>query len=183
MDTSVVTDRQNCGNLLAGVGPFAIERGIVVAAGSCLAVRIRMLNTGEIAVAHVPLRDGRPTYEGGCAIDGVPGTSAAIRLGFERHDLSTPSVFPTGNRVDRINDVDATCVSNGMPVVILRAGDIGVAGDEPCAELEENVALRTRVESIRVAAGALMGLGDVSDLTVPKMTLVSRPTAGGIINT
>jgi 4-oxalomesaconate tautomerase len=185
VDEAIVTDRQNCGNLLAGVAPFALERGLAKPRGSDeAAVRIRMLNTGGVATATVPLREGRPRYDGSTAISGVPGTAAAIRLDFEDvAGSSCGAVLPTGNLVDEIAGVEATLVDNGMPVIVLRAADLGVSGYETCAELEGDAALRDSLERIRLAAGPLMNLGDVAALTIPKLTLVAPPRAGGALCT
>ena len=184
VDQASVTDKQNCGNLLAGVGPFAVERGLIPGDGPAASVRIRMLNTGGVATARFPLDDGLPRYDGTCSIAGVPGTAAAIDLEFEGTSGSTcGALFPTGNSVDLINGLEVTCVDNGMPVVVVRASDMGADGDESCEELEADAALRERVEQLRLAAGPLMGLGDVTKLTVPKMTLVSRPRQGGTLMT
>jgi 2-methylaconitate cis-trans-isomerase PrpF len=147
VEKAFVTDQQNCGNLLAGIGPFAIERGLVNADGTEAVVRIRMLNTGGVATATFPVRDGLPVYDGDCAIAGVPGTAAPIRLDFEDTAGSTcGALLPTGNVVDVIDGVEVTCIDNGMPVVVLRADDLGVAGDESCAELEANELFRSAME-------------------------------------
>jgi 4-oxalomesaconate tautomerase len=184
VEKAFVTDQQNCGNLLAGVGPFAIERGLVTGAATEAVVRIRMLNTGGIATATFPVRDGRPVYDGDFAIAGVPGTAAPIRLDFENTAGSTcGALLPTGHVVDVIDGVEVTCIDNGMPVVVLRADGLGVAGDESCAELEANELFRRRLESIRLSAGPLMGLGDVTEATVPKMTLVAKARDGGTLCT
>lgn len=182
VDEAIVTDRQNCGNLLAGVGPFALERGLVEprAVGPQAEVRIRMLNTGGIAVASVPRDGGRPRYDGSTAISGVPGTAAPIRLDFENvAGSSCGALLPTGNPVDEVDGLDVTLVDNGMPVVVMRAGDLDVTGHEPCEELEANTALRETLERVRLSAGPLMKLGDVTEATVPKLTLVARPRDGG----
>jgi 4-oxalomesaconate tautomerase len=184
VEQALVTDKQNCGNLLAGVGPFALERGLVIASGDRASVRINMLNTGGIATARFPVSGGLPVYDGDCAIAGVPGTAAAIDLEFEgTGGSSCGALFPTGSTVDIIDGIEVTCVDNGMPVVVFRASDVGVDGDEPCETLESNAALRERVERLRLLAGPMMGLGDVTSLTVPKMTLVSRPRLGGTLMT
>lgn len=185
VEDPVVTDRQNCGNLLAGVAPFAIERGLVAAPqGDTAAVGIHMVNTGGRATATVQLRDGRPRYDGPTAISGVPGTAAAIRLDFEGvAGSSCGALLPTGRAVDEVSGLAATLVDNGMPVVVLRARDLGVAGDETCAELEANSALRDTLEQVRLVAGKLMHLGDVAAATVPKLTLVASPRDGGAIAT
>lgn len=184
VEQAMVTDKQNCGNLLAGVGPFAVERGLVTTTGDTAAVRINMLNTGGVATARFPLVNSVPRYDGDCAIAGVPGTAAAIDLEFAgTAGSSCGALFPTGNLVDIIDGVEVTCVDNGMPVVVLRAADVGVDGDESCEDLEANAALRERIERIRLLAGPMMNLGDVTKLTVPKMTLVSRPRLGGTLMT
>ena len=184
VDEALVTDKQNCGNLLAAVGPFAVERGLVMASGSEAEVRIRMLNTGGVATARFPVSGGRPVYSGDCFIAGVPGTAASIELAFADTAGSTcGSLFPTGNVVDMVEGVEITCIDNGMPVVILRATDVGVTGRETCEELEADSSMRAKVEAIRLAAGPLMGLGDVTKLTIPKVTLVSPPVDGGTLCT
>ena len=185
VDQAVVTDRQNCGNLLAGVAPFALERGLVKAQpGDTATVRIRMVNTGSLATATVPLCAGRPRYDGTTAISGVPGTAAPIRLDFEGvAGSSCGALLPTGRAVDRVCGLDVTLVDNGMPVVVVRAGDLDVTGHESCDELEADAALREILERVRLEAGPLMNLGDVATTTVPKLTLVAAPRAGGAIAT
>jgi len=184
VDKPEVSDSQNCGNLLAGVGPWAIENGLVPVGGDTTPVRIHMVNTASIAVAHVPTPGGNVEYEGGARIDGVPGTAAAISIDFlDVAGSSCGALFPTGSVVDRIDGVEVTCIDNGMPVVILKARDFGKTGAESPAELESDAALKRRVENIRLALGPRMNLGDVASKTVPKMSLVSAPTAGGVIGT
>lgn len=185
VDAPLVSDRQNCGNLLAGVGPFAVERGLVeVGGGSTASVRVYLVNTDSIATARFPVTDGVPRYDGTTTIDGVPGTAAAVELGFEGiAGGSCGALLPTGNVVDVIDDVEVTLIDNGMPVVVLRGSDVGITGSESPAELEADATLRRRLETIRLQAGPLMHLGDVTDTTVPKLTMVSAPTAGGDIST
>jgi 4-oxalomesaconate tautomerase len=143
-----------------------------------------MVNTGGLATATVPLCEGRPRYDGPASISGVPGTAAPIRLDFEGiAGSSCGALLPTGRAVDRVAGLEATLIDNGMPVVILRAGDLGVTGHETCAELEADDALRQALERVRLAAGPLMNLGDVAATTVPKLTLVAAPRAGGTIAT
>lgn len=184
VDRAVVTDAQNCGNILAGVGPFAIERGLVAAAGEETAVRIFMENTAQVAVATVATPGGRVAYAGEARIDGVPGKAAPVGIVFEDTAGSTcGALLPTGNAVDTIGGVEATLIDNGMPCVILSAADFGVRGDESPAELDADGALKARIEAIRLAAGPLMNLDDVAAKSVPKMTLVSPARAGGAIAT
>jgi 4-oxalomesaconate tautomerase len=185
VDEPIVTDQQNCGNLLAGVGPFAVERRLVVAPdGDHAEVRIYMVNTDSVAVARFPIFDGEPVYDGLTAIDGVPGTAATIDIAFS--DIaggSCGALLPTGHAVDVIDGVDVTLIDNGMPVVVMRARDLGIAGSEDPAVLEADDVLRTRLESIRLQAGPMMNLGDVVEASVPKLTMVSAPAGGGDLNT
>lgn len=184
VDRPIVSDAQNCGNILAGVGPFAIERGLVEARDGKTDVRIFMENTGQVATATVSTPGGRVTYAGDAAIDGVPGTSAAIPIAFEDvAGSSCGALLPTGNATDVIDGVAVTLIDNGMPCVVLRAADLGVSGDEPPAALEANSALRSRLEAIRLKAGPLMNLGDVAEKSVPKMTMASPARKGGAIST
>jgi 4-oxalomesaconate tautomerase len=188
VDQAVVTDKQNCGNILAGIGPFAVERGLVPAGGDQTSVRIRMVNTGGIVTATFPTPGGRPRYDGDTAIDGVPGTAAAVVLDFEAapaesHGGAGASVFPTGNVTDVFGGIPVTCVDNGMPVVVAAAASFGKTGREPVAELEGDDELNKRVQELRLEAGKAMGLGDVSGTTVPKISLVAPPAHGGTIGT
>jgi 4-oxalomesaconate tautomerase len=182
VDQPVVTDKQNCGNILAGVGPFAVERGLVPATGEQTSVRIRMVNTDGIVTATFPTPGGRPRYDGGTAIDGVPGTAAAVVLDFEDSGAGS-RVFPTGNVTDVFGGITVTCVDNGMPVVVVAAASLGKTGRESVAELEGDAELNERVQALRLEAGKAMGLGDVSGTTVPKVSLVSPPAHGGTIST
>ncbi len=184
VDKAEVSDSQNCGNILAGVGPWAIENGFVRVAGPTTPVRIHMVNTGSIAVANVPTPNGAVEYEGDVRIDGVPGTAAGISIEFlDLAGSSCGALFPTGNTSDRIGGVEVTCIDNGMPVVLLAAEDFGISGAESPEALEANAALKTRVESIRLAIGPRMNLGDVARKTVPKMSLISPARHGGDLNT
>jgi 4-oxalomesaconate tautomerase len=179
-----VTDKQNCGNMLAAVGPFALERGLIDAEDGRASARIMMVNTGRIAVASFPVEHGRPVYSGDVEIAGVPGSAAGIVIEFE--DIagsSTGSLLPTGQVIDEVEGVEATLIDNGMPVVVLRAADLSVTGYEPCQELEANEGFKEKLEAIRLTAGPMMNLGDVSGTTVPKLTLVSAPKEGGALNT
>jgi 4-oxalomesaconate tautomerase len=182
VEEPVVADLQTCGNMLAAVGPFAVERGLIAATGASMTTRIRLINTGDLAIETFPTADGMPVYDGDTAIDGVPGTAAAIEI--EMGDESTAKeLFPTGDLVDDVAGHRATLVDNGMPVVLLDAAEFGVAGDETPAELERRAGLAAEVEAVRLAAGLLMGLGDVADQTVPKMFLLSPPRHGGALGT
>jgi len=184
VDRPLVSDAQPCGNILAGVGPAAIERGLVAAREGVTPVRIHMLNTGEIAVAEVQTPGGRVAYDGAARIDGVPGAHAPVALMFEKIAGSMcGALLPTGREVDRIEGVDCTLIDNGMPIVVMRAADFGLSGQEAPAEIEAMEAVTARIEAIRLQAGPMMNLGDVAEASVPKMTLVSAPMAGGAIAT
>lgn len=184
VDRAIVSDSQNCGNILAGVGPFAIERGLVKATHPATVVRIRMLNTGQTALATVSTPNGRVSYAGEAAIDGVPGTHAAIPLMFQNTaGSSCGALLPTGRVCDRIEGFDCTLIDNGMPSVVMRATDLAVSGTETPEAMEANNALRSNLEAIRLKAGPMMNLGDVIEKSVPKMVMVSKPVAGGAICT
>ena len=183
-DRAEVSDNQNCGNMLAAVGPFAIERGLVPTAGPVTPVRIWMRNTQSLATAAVQTPNGRVRYDGPARIDGVPGTHAPIPIEFaDVAGSSCGALLPTGSVTDVIEGTRVTCIDNGMPVVCLAAADFGLSGQETPAELEGNAALTSREEAIRLAAGPPMNLGDVTRATVPKMSLLSPPAHGGAIST
>lgn len=182
VDQAIVSDAQNCGNILAGVGPFAIERGLVAAEPVETPVAIYMENTGQVAVATVATPGGRVTYAGAAAIDGVPGTHAAIPLEFrDTAGSSCGALLPTGNAVDRVNGVAVTLIDNGMPCVVMQAADLGITGYEDRESLDADTALKARIEAIRLQVGPLMNLGDVTEKSVPKMMLVAPPRDGGAV--
>src|SRR5688572_13704126 len=164
----------NCGNMLAGVGPFAIEQGLVPASDGTTTVRVHNVNTRSRIDVTVQTPGRRVTYAGAARIDGVAGTAAPIRLNFlDAWGAVTGSVFPTGQRIDVIDGIELTCIDAAMPLMIIRAADLGVHGGESPAELDSNSALLERLEALRRAAGRLMGLGDVSHSVIPKPVLIS----------
>ena len=184
VDQAIVTDAQNCGNILAGVGGFAIERGLVSAQEGKTPVTIFMENTDQTAIAEIKTPGGQVRYDGTARIDGVPGSASPVAITFRDTAGSTcGALLPTGNAADIIDGVEATLIDNGMPCVILRASDLGISGTETREELEANATLKARLEAIRLKAGPLMNLGDVTDKSVPKMTMLSPPRAGGAIST
>lgn len=175
---------QNCGNILAGVGPFAIEQGLVKAQDGETVVTVYMENTDSIAKQRIQTPNRKVQYEGVAAIDGVPGTHAPIMIEFlDVAGSSCGALFPTGNFTDIVNGLKVTMVDNGMPVVMIDARSLGLQGDESIEALEANSELKKTIEALRLAVGPLMNLGDVKDKTVPKMTIVSPPKKGGILNT
>jgi 4-oxalomesaconate tautomerase len=188
VDRPLVDVTPNCGNMLAGVGAFAIDRGIVRPLDPVTPVRIDMVNSGNIAVAHVPTPGGVPSFDGQTSIAGVPGTSAEIQIDFlETAGSACGALLPTGNATDAIDvegrRVHATLIDNGMPVVVLRASDFGKSGYESPAALDADATFKAALEDVRLAAGTLMRLGDVRSKVVPKMTLIAPPRAGGHIST
>ena len=184
VDKALVSDMQNCGNILAGVGPFAIERGLVAVTGDKTDVVIHMLNTGQIATATLQTPNGKICYSGDTAIDGVPGTAALVAIAFQdTAGSSCGALLPTGNAIDVIDGIAVTMIDDGMPCVVIYGADMGITGMETREELEANEPLRARLESVRLQAGPLMNLDDVTDKTVPKMTMVSPPQQGGTIST
>ncbi|WP_322998978.1 4-oxalomesaconate tautomerase [Castellaniella sp.] len=199
-DRDTVDTTANCGNMLAAVVPFALERGVIQAQGDQTTVRVLTRNTGMLCdiTVQTPLTPaGRQvSYEGEARIDGVPNTSAPITINFLDTAGSVCSgLLPTGRVLDRVRveppagasfqpfDIDVTCIDNGMPLVLFRARDLGCTGQEKPAELNADTDLKARIEALRLQTGELMGLGDVSGRNYPKMTLVSAPQAGGAINT
>jgi 4-oxalomesaconate tautomerase len=174
----------NCGNMLAAVVPFGLETGLVQAAGRVTTLRVLTRNTGTLSDIEVQTPAGKIEYSGGARIDGVPGSGAPVNISFlETAGSVCGSLLPTGNLVSHFDEVDVTCIDNGMPVVILAAEALGISGYESRDELNANVPLKQRIESIRLQAGPAMNLGDVSKKVVPKMCLVAKPAAGGHICT
>ena len=186
VDEAIVSDAQNCGNILAGIGPFAIERGLVEAGANETRVTIWMENTGQVAVETVQTPGGIVRYDGQARIDGVPNTHAPIPIEFrDTAGSSCGALLPTGNPVDEIEGVACTLIDNGMPCVVFRAQDVGATGYETREELESEALapVRAKIEAIRLAAGPMMNLGDVAEKSVPKMTLVAPPRNGGAVTT
>ena len=184
VDRALVSDAQNCGNILAGVGAFAIERGLVPVSGETTDVRIFMRNTGQVATASIATPDGKVSYEGDEAIDGVPGSATAVPLVFD--DVAGSmcgALLPTGNEMDVVEGIKVTMIDNGMPIVVLRAGDMGISGYETPAELDSNEDLKAQLEVLRLACGRLMNLGEVAEKSVPKMTMVAPARHGGAFMT
>jgi len=182
LDEGRVDTTPNCGNILAGVGPFALERGLIAAQDGHTRIRIYTVNTGMVSEVLIETPGGRVNYGGSARIDGVPGTAAPIPIDFlDVAGSVCGSLLPTGNIADVIDGVHVTCIDNGMPVVIMRADALGIEGYESRDALNANAALKARVEQIRLRAGHMMNLGDVTNKVVPKMSLVAPPRAGGAL--
>jgi 4-oxalomesaconate tautomerase len=174
----------NCGNMLAAAGPFAIMKGLVSAREGTTVISIYMVNSGNLAVAHIPTPGGSVSFEGEAVISGVPGTAAPIQIDFlDTAGSACESMLPTGNAIDRVAGIEVTCIDNGMPVVVMRASDFGKTGHESPVELDADQAFKNRLEEIRLDAGKLMGLGDVRTKVIPKMTLISPAREGGALCT
>jgi len=183
IDQQIVDTSPNCGNMLAAVGPFAIEAGLVPVRGETTLVRIHNANTGKLIEAEVPTPNGSVSYLGEAAIDGVPGRAAPIALTFmDAAGARTGQLFPTGKPVDLIDGVAVTCIDCAMPMMLIEAAAFGATGSESAAELNADEELLTRLEKLRIAAGERMGLGDVRNQVTPKPVLISRPKSGGDIS-
>ncbi len=179
-----VDTKPNCGNILAGVGPFAVETGLVKAQDDETKIVVHMLNSGKDCELILQTPGGRMTYTGNTRIDGVPGTSAPIVCNYR--DLAGSAcgaLLPTGNNRDVLDGIELTCIDNGMPIVVIKAESMGIRGDETPDELNANLELRERLHSLRMQLGPMMKLGDVSEMAVPKMCMISRARNGGAIST
>ncbi|MEM9105863.1 MAG: PrpF domain-containing protein, partial [Pseudomonadota bacterium] len=182
VEEALVDFAPTCGNILAGVGPAAIEMGLMPVTGKETAVKIRSVNTGTLVEAIVQTPDGRVTYDGEAHIDGVPGTAAPVLLNFRNVIGSkTGKLLPTGQAIDVLDGIEVTCIDVAVPMMIARAGDLGLTGYESRRELDENRALFSRLEPLRLMAGERMGLGDVSKSVVPRMALLAPPRQGGSV--
>ena len=173
----------NCGNMLAGVGPFALECGLVRATGDVTPVRIHNVNTQKIIEARIMTPNGVVRYDGDATIDGVPGSAAPIYLAFHNAAGSkTGHLLPTGSPIDLIDGVEVSCVDAAMPIMIVRAKDLGLTGYETPAELNANANFLKRLEALRLVAGARMGIENVADKVIPKPVLLAPPHAGGTVH-
>ena len=169
-----VDTRPNCGNMLAGVGPFAIDQGLVAPTGSTTSVRVYNVNTRSRIDVQVCTRGGQVQYEGDVQIDGVQGTAAPVLMNFlDAWGAVTGQVFPTGQRIDTLDGLQVTCIDAAQVMVLVRAADLGLRGDETPAELDANTALLERLERVRLQAGLRMGMGDVTHSVLPKSVIVS----------
>lgn len=175
----------NCGNMLAAVGPYAIESGMVAANGDLTHLRIHNLNTHTLIDSLVPTPNGQVVYQGDTHISGVPGAGSAIKLGFlGAVGSKTGKLLPTGQVIDVIDGVEVTCLDSATPVVLIEAASLGWAGNEKPEEMDANLEAMARLEQIRLKAGKLMGMGDVSGSVLPKPVILSAPrTASGTLCT
>jgi 4-oxalomesaconate tautomerase len=184
LNEPLVDTSPNCGNILAGVAPFTLERGLVAAKDGETVVRVRTVNTGTVADLVVQTPGGVVTYRGDSRIDGVPGTSAAIKIDFlDVAGSVCGTLLPTGSAQNLVAGIPVTCIDNGMPVVLLSAEALGRTGYETVEELNADSELKEQLEAVRLAAGQQMGLGDVARKVIPKMSLIARPRCGGALAT
>lgn len=178
----LVDTSPNCGNMLAGVGPFALEAGLVPAADGVSTVHIYNVNTRKLIEARIQTPGEVVNYDGNTAIDGVPGTAAAIHLAFlDAAGAKTGKLLPTGNARDTIMGVTVSCVDAAMPIMVLKAADVGKTGYESPAEFANDREFMTQLESLRVQAGERMGIRNAKDLVIPKPVLVAPARAGGTL--
>lgn len=183
-DKPIVDTTPNCGNMLAAVVPYALETGLVKAQGDTTTLRVLTLNTDMAADITVLTPGGRVSYEGDARIDGVPGTSAPVTINFlDTAGSVCSSMLPTGQVSDVVDGLQVTCIDNGMPMVLLRAEDVGRTGYESVEELNADTELKRRLESLRLKAGLVMGLGDVTHKTYPKMCMINAARQGGHLST
>lgn len=180
VEERLVDYNPTCGNILAGVGPAAIEMGMVPPTGDVTEVKIRAVNTGARVVATVETPGGVVNYDGNAAIDGVPGTAAPVGLRFlDTIGSVTGALLPTGKLADTVQGVEVTCLDVAMPIVIARAEAFGLTGYETRAELDANAGFLARVETLRVEAGRRMGMGDVAQSVTPKFAILAKAREGG----
>lgn len=182
VDKAIVDTGPTCGNILAGIAPFALECGMVAAAQDETRVTIHAVNTGGLVEALVQTPGGQVEYEGDATIDGVPGSATPVILNFlDAVGSKTGALLPTGREIDLIEGVETSCVDVAMPMVMMRAADLGKTGYEGKAEIDSDAALLARIEAIRSIAGERMGLGDVSAKVIPKVGLLAPPRGDGDI--
>lgn len=188
-EKDTVDTTPNCGNMLAAVVPFALEKGLIEAQSDTTTVKVLTVNTGMVAEITVQTPNGEVAYEGDARIDGAPGTSAPIKINFlDTAGSVAGALLPTGNVVDTfdidgLGALEATCIDNGMPMVLVRAADIERTAYESVADLNQDSDLKAKIEQLRLQAALKMGLGDVSSKNYPKMCLLNSPINGGAIHT
>jgi 4-oxalomesaconate tautomerase len=179
-----ISTAQTCGNILAGVVPFAIESGMIKVKDPITTAKVKMLNTGGLCEISVQTPNGKVEYAGNAKVDGVPSTAAPIICNYLDTQGSTcGALLPTGNVIDIVEGIELTCIDNGMPQVMLRAKDLGITGFESPKELDSNTDLKAKLEQIRLKISHKMNLGDVSQTTIPKMCLIAPPQYGGVLTT
>jgi len=184
VEERLVDFKPTCGNILSGVGPAALEMGLIVPTGDVTDIKIHAVNTGARVVAQVQTPGGKLEYSGSAEIAGVPGAAAPIALNFMGVvGSSTGALLPTGNVRDTFGGIEVTCMDVAMPLVIAKAADFGLSGYETAEELDNNRDFFAKMEAIRIEAGAAMGMGDVTKSVTPKFGLLAPAKNGGTIAT
>ena len=182
VEDGTVDFKPTCGNILSAVGAASLEMGLHPISEGETEIKIRAVNTGAKIVAKVSTPNSEITYSGYTEIDGVPGVAARVELNFmEVAGSSTGLFLPTGNLIDEIDGINVTCMDVAMPMVIARASDFGLNGNESCNELDLNRDFFKKMEKIRIKAGMLMGMGDCSKSVTPKFGLLAKASQGGTI--
>ena len=186
VEDEIVDFAPTCGNMLSGIGPAAIEMGLMPATEGHTSVKIRSVNTGARieAIVETPF-DPKPRveYEGSAQIDGVPGTASAIQLNFmDVVGSKTNGLLPTGQAIEQIDGIDTTLIDVAVPMMVLRASDMGKTGYESAQALTDDKAFMQKLETLRLQAGERMGLGDVTKSVVPKVGLLSKPQNNGSVS-
>ena len=178
----LVDFKPTCGNILSGVGPAAIEMGLIEATDPETTIRIHAVNTGALIEAVIQTPGGQVRYDGDTEIAGVPGSGAPIRLNFmDVVGSSTGALLPTGQVRDLIDGIEVTCMDVAMPIAIASAAAFGLTGYETAEELDANKEFYARMEPIRIEAGRRMGMGDVTKSVTPKFAVIAPPREGGAI--
>ncbi|MDR0489862.1 MAG: 4-oxalomesaconate tautomerase [Oscillospiraceae bacterium] len=183
-ESDLVDTTPNCGNMLAAAVPFAVETGLLTPNDGASTYRVLTRNTGTLSDITVATQGGQMDYHGETHIDGVPGAASPVKISFlDTAGSVCGSLLPTGQEIDLVDNIEITCIDNGMPVILFRARDMGCTGYETAAELNANEPLKAKIEALRLKASLIMGLGDVARRNYPKMCLIAPPQDGGGIAT
>lgn len=187
IDKPLIDYSGNCGNISSGVGPFAIDEGLVKAVEPITKVRIYNTNTKKILVAEVPVKNGKARVIGDYKIDGVPNTGAKIMMDFAGTvGSATGKMLPTGNPIDVMNvdglgEIEVSLVDVANPMVFVRAKDLGLTGIETPAEIDGDPKILKTLESIRAKAAVMMGISQTEEEAsekspaFPMVAFVSEP--------
>ena len=176
----VVDTTPPCGNMMAGVGPFAIEKGWVKITKPETRVMVYNINTKSIIEEIIQTPNGKVEYNGNMKIDGVPGTAAPIVMNlFDQVGGKTGKLLPTGKIREKIQGIDVTLLDAGSTMILIKASDLGMTGTEGEEFFVKNKELMAKIESMRIEAGQRMGLGDVTESVLPKVGILSKPRKAG----
>jgi 2-methylaconitate cis-trans-isomerase PrpF len=187
IDGNLIDYSGSCGNLLAGVGHFAIEEGFVKATDPLTAARIWQINTGKLIVAHVSTENGLPSVEGDYRVDGIANPGAEVKLEFfDPSGSRTGKLLPTSKVVDQLQipgagKVPVSLVDASNPIVFVLAETIGLKGTELGEEFSSEVGINNVLEQIRAHGAVAMGLAKSPEEAtlhcpaIPKVAFVSPP--------